>query len=411
MPETWAEERPLAGRRILVGVTGGIAAYKVCSVVSRLVQDGAEVRVVMTEAATRFVGPVTFRSLTGHPPATDMWEDLPETGDHVALARFAELMVVAPASANTLAKVAHGICDNLLTTTIAATQAPVLFAPAMNAVMWENPITQANVARLHALGYRFVMPEEGWLACGEVGPGRMAEPEAIHAAIEELLRPRPRPLTGKRVLITAGPTREWLDPVRFLSNPSSGKMGLALAEAAAQRGAEVRLVLGPTHLPAPPGIEVTRVETAEEMRQAVAQQLPGADVFIGAAAVADYRPEERAEQKQKKSREPLALRLLPTADIIREVAESPQRPAVVVGFAAESEDLEAKARAKLERKGLDLIVANDITQPGAGFGEDTNEVLILDRWGGRELLSRRSKREVAERILDRVQQWLAGLSQ
>ncbi len=395
---------PLQGRRILVAVTGGIAAYKVAALVSRLVKDGAEVRVVMTEAAQKFVGPVTFRALTNWPVAADMWSDLPEPVgyQHLALAHFAELIVVAPASADILAKFAHGLADNLVTSTVLAATVPILLAPAMNTAMWDNPLTQANVARLREVGCHFVGPETGRLGCGESGAGRMSEPEQIREAIVALLASPGGPLTGKRVLITAGPTREWLDPVRFISNPSTGKMGLALASEAVARGARVTVVLGPTQEPVPAGVEAVRVETAVEMHQAVIERLRGTDVFIGAAAVADYRPETVAEQKLKKTGEPCELRLVPTVDILREVAFSPDRPAVVVGFAAESQDLEAQAAAKLERKGLDLIVANDITQPGAGFGGDNNEVLILDRGGKREHLSPRSKREVARRIWERV---------
>ena len=403
-----AEARVLRGRRLVVAVTGGIAAYKTCTLVSRLVQDGAAVRVMMTESATRFVGPVTFRALTGAPAAVDQWSDLAESGEHIALAQFAELMVVAPATAHNLAQVAAGLCGDLVTTTLAAARCPVLFAPAMNTRMWENPLTQGNVARLQELGYHFVMPEEGRLACGEVGAGRMAEPETIRAAILRVLGVTlDGPLAGKRVLLTSGPTREWLDPVRFLSNPSTGKMGAALAEAAAARGARVTLVAGPG-AEVPPGVEAVTVETAEEMARAVQERLPGTDVFIAAAAVADYRPEDSAAQKRKKTGKPLELRLVPTPDILQTVATGSPRPAVVVGFAAETEDLEGHARAKLERKGLDLIVANDLTRPGAGFGGDTNEVLILDAAGGREAVSCRPKREVAAVVLQHVERLLTA---
>jgi phosphopantothenoylcysteine decarboxylase/phosphopantothenate--cysteine ligase len=373
----------------------------------------------MSDSAQQFVGPVTFRALTNRPVAVDMFTDLPEPEayEHLALARFAEAMVLAPATANTLAKLAHGMADNLVTTSILATTAPVLLAPAMNAVMWESPLTQANVARLREVGFHLIGPETGRLGCGETGAGRMSEPEEIYAALVALLGASPpapspgrgggseeQPLAGKRVLITAGPTREWLDPVRFISNPSTGKMGLALAAEAVARGARVRVVLGPTAEAVPAGVEAVRVETAEEMREAVAARLAGTEVFIGAAAVADYRPEATAEQKLKKTGAPVDLRLEPTADILAEVAAGPDRPAVVVGFAAESQDLAAQAAAKLEHKHLDLIVANDITQPGAGFGTDTNEVLILDRRGKAEQVSRRSKAEVARRILERVEE-------
>ncbi|HEY3397136.1 MAG TPA: bifunctional phosphopantothenoylcysteine decarboxylase/phosphopantothenate--cysteine ligase CoaBC [Armatimonadota bacterium] len=398
----------LQGRRIVVAVTGGIAAYKACTLVSRLVQEGAEVRVAMTESARQFVGPIVFRALTNYPVSSSMWEDVPDAYEHISLARFAEVLVVVPATANTMAKVAAGLCDDLVSTTIVATTAPVVFAPAMNAEMWNNPITQANVARLREVGYHFVMPEEGHLGCGEVGPGRLADPETIRQHLIRLLgEQEDGPLRGKRVLITAGPTREWLDPVRFISNPSTGKMGLALAEAAAARGALVTLVLGPTELAPPAGVETVRVETAADMRQAVQERRAEMDLFIGAAAVSDWRPETQSAHKQKKGGEAPEIKLLPTADIIAEVAAGSPRPLVVVGFAAESQDLEAQARAKLERKGLDLIVANDITQPGAGFASDSNEVLIIDRNGRAEQLSRRPKREVARRVLERVEELMA----
>ena len=394
------ENRVLEGRRIVVGVSGGIAAYKVCALVSRLVQDGAQVRVMMTPSGERFVGPVTFRSLTGRPVAVDQWTDLHETGAHIALAQFAELMVIAPATSNTLAKLANGLCDNLVTTTVAAARGPVLLAPAMNDHMWTNPVLQANVARLQGLGYEFVMPGEGRLACGESGVGRMAEPNTIRESILRILGARGGgALAGKRVTITSGPTREWLDPVRFISNPSSGKMGAALAQVAASRGAEVLLISGPgAALPAA-SVDTIAVESAEEMLRAVEAHLPGTDVFIGAAAVADYRPEEYAAQKRKKSATPLELRLQPTPDILQSVAQSDSRPAVVVGVAAETGDPEAEARAKLERKGRDLIVANDLTQPGAGCCADTNEALSLGSRGQREAVSCRPKLEVAKVVL------------
>jgi phosphopantothenoylcysteine decarboxylase/phosphopantothenate--cysteine ligase len=365
-------------------------------------------RVMMTPSATQFVGAVTFRALTGYPAAVDQWSDLSERGEHIALAQFAELIVVAPATAHNLAQVAAGLCGDLVTTTLAAARGPVLFAPAMNTHMWLNPITQGNVARLRELGYHFVMPEEGRLACGEVGPGRLAEPETIRQAILDLLAPATGPLAGKRVLITSGPTREWLDPVRFLSNPSSGKMGAALAQVAAARGAQVTLISGPGTVPPPPGVTTIAVESAADMERAVQEHLPGTDVFIGAAAVADYRPEVSATQKQKKSAEPLELRLTPTPDILQAVAAAASRPAVVVGFAAETEDLEAHAREKLERKRLDLIVANDLTRPAAGFAVDTNEVLILDAAGAREFVTCRPKAEVAAVVLDHVERRLSA---
>ncbi len=376
--------RQLAGRRIVVAVTGGIAAYKACELVSKLVQASAEVRVMMTENAHYFVGETTFRALTGQPVATEMFAELPEAEmEHISAADFAEVIAVVPATANILGKVVSGICDDLVTTTINAASGPVVFAPAMNGRMWQNPITQRNVRQLEGLGYHIVEPAEGWLACGEVGVGRLADIEKIVAALAAVLRPPDSgaSLSGRRVLITAGPTREYLDPIRFISNPSSGKMGFALAQVASQRGAEVTVVAGPTTVAPPASTEAMNVESAEEMRDAVMARLTGTDVFVGAAAVANFRPAQAADEKISKSAQGLDLHLVPTPDILGEVSRADSRPLVVVGFAAETENIEENARRKLQERNLDLIVANAVTEPESGFGVDTNEVIILRRDG------------------------------
>ena len=403
--------KQLAGRQIVVAVTGGIAAYRACELVSGLVQAGSEVRVIMTENAHYFVGETTFRALTGQPVATEMFAELPETEmEHISAAKFAEVIAVVPATANILGKVVSGICDDLVTTTINAAGGPVIFAPAMNWRMWQNPITQRNVGQLEALGYHIVEPEAGWLACGEVGAGRLADIEKIVAALAAALR-QPgsgTSLSDRRVLITTGPTREYLDPIRFISNPSSGKMGFALAQVALRRGAEVTVVAGPTAVAPPAGVEVVDVESAEEMRDAVMARLAGTDIFISAAAVANFRPAQRADEKISKSAQGLELHLVATPDILGEVAASEDRPAAVIGFAAETENLEENARRKLHERDLDLIVANVVTGPETGFGADTNEVVILRRDGSHREVSRRLKAEVAEIILDEIEQLLKG---
>jgi len=398
----------LDDKRILLGVTGGIAAYKACALASRLTQAGAQVDGVMTEAATHFVGPLTLQALTGRPVYTDLWtapgEGLPTHIAHVGLAHAADLLVIAPATANTLAKLAHGIADNLLTTLALAATCPMLLAPAMDAGMWSHPATQANVAMLRERGAHFAGPVLGRMASGLVGEGRMMEPDRILGHIRWVLG-REGPLRGRRVVVTAGPTREFLDPVRFLSNPSSGRQGYALAQAALDRGAAVALISGPTPLPTPVGAERVDVTTAEEMCEAVLAAVEGADTLLMAAAVADYRPAEAAAQKIKKGKEEPTLRLARTPDVLAAVAEQRAAsgfPRVVVGFAAESQDLVENARAKLTAKRLDLIVANDITAPDAGFGAATNRVTILDPGGGVEELGLMSKAAVAEAVLDRV---------
>ncbi len=398
----------LTGRRILLGVTGGIAAYKVCTLASHLTQAGAQVDVVMTEAATRFVAPLTFQALTGRPVYTDLWaaptEGLPTHIAHIGLAHAADLMVIAPATANTLAKLAHGIADNLLTTLALAASCPVLVAPAMDAGMWAHPANQANVEVLRTRSVHFAGPVHGRMASGLTGEGRMIEPEELLGHIRRVLG-RAGPLAGRKVVVTAGPTREPLDPVRFLSNPSSGRQGFALAQAALDRGAGVVLITGPTSLPTPVGARRVEVTTACQMRDAVLSAVEDADVLLMSAAVADYRPVETAPHKIKKGEGELTLRLTRTPDILSEVAAhraDTGLPRVVVGFAAESQDLVENARAKLAAKRLDLIVANDITAADAGFGVETNRVAILDREGQVDELPLMSKVAVAEAVMERV---------
>lgn len=396
------------GKRIILGVTGSIAAYKACELVSRLTQAGAEVHVIMTEAATRLLGPATLRELSRQPVCVDLFSELGNRPvAHVRLAEAADLILVAPATANVLGKVVAGVADDFLTTTIMASQAPVLFAPAMNSRMWRNPVVQGNVQRLQGLGYGFVGPASGWLACGEVDTGRLAPIEEILAEAARMVAAKD--LAGRRVLITAGPTREALDPVRFLSNRSSGRMGYALAETARRRGAEVTLVSGPVSLPPPAGVKLIRVETAEEMRQASLDLAGSSDAVVLAAAVADYRPAEVATRKLKRRSGEVTLRLVANPDIAREVGASRRPGQVLVGFAAETEDLLGNAEAKRQAKGLDLMVANLVGIPGSGFDSETNSVAILGPEGVLAELSERPKSEVADRIWDAVvERWIGG---
>lgn len=390
---------PFENRTILLGVTGGIAAFKAVEVASTLAQRGARVHVVMTRNATLFVTPLTFESITHRPVSVEFssaWET-----EHLPLAQSADLFLIAPTTANVIAKLAAGIADDLLTALALATNAPLLIAPAMHTNMWTHAATQANVATLAQRGATFVGPEHGWLASGEIGIGRLASLEAILQAAESVLT-RKTDLQGVRVLITAGATREAIDPVRFISNRSSGKMGYALAEAARARGAEVTLISGPTSLPAPPQVNVTHVQAAEEMLSAVLAHFDESDVLISAAAIADFKPSRTFEQKLKKAaRKSLTIELEPTPDLLRTVAER-RTHQILVGFAAESEKIIEHAQEKLRSKNLDLIVANDVTLPDAGFEVDTNIVTLLTRDGKVETLPKMTKREVAERILDVV---------
>ena len=392
----------LADKVIVVGVTGSIAAYKAAEVVSRLAQRGAQVHVVMTANAGHFVGSLTFRTLSGRPVLGDIFA-APEQWEvaHVALADQADMVAVAPATANVIAKLAAGIADDMLTSLVLATRAPVLVAPAMNSKMYAHRATQDNLARLQALGYHLLEPETGMLACGYQGKGRLVAPAAIIADIERLLS-RSQDLADLRVVVTAGPTREWLDPVRYLTNPSSGKMGYALAQAAADRGAEVTLVSGPTALPDPPGVKVQRVETAQQMLEATLAAAQGAHLVLAAAAPVDWRPQARAGQKVKRAAGPPRLRLVENPDILATLgAEKGSR--VLVGFAAETEHLAENARAKLLAKNADLVVANDVAAPGSGFGSDTNQAILVTRERAEPLPSM-GKRALADRILD--QAWL-----
>lgn len=391
----------LQGKEIVLGITGGIAVYKVAEVLRRLVQRGANVHVVMTRNAREFVGPLTFQTLSQNPVVTEMFALTQETDiQHISLARRAELILVAPVTANLIGKFAHGIADDFLTTVLLATRAPVMLAPAMNPDMYSHPIVQDNLAYLQRRGVRLIPPEAGETACKEVGIGRLADVTTILAEVEKFFQ-RKQDLLGKRVLITAGPTQEFLDPVRFLSNPSSGKMGYALAEASEGRGARVILVSGPTSLSPPPNVAFFPVKTALEMREAVLREFTDVHVVIKAAAVADYRPSTSYSNKLKKGEGEMVITLERNPDILAEIGAQ-KGTRVLVGFAAETEHLLANAQTKIRAKNLDLIVANNVASPGIGFKSDYNQVVLIHRDGSIEDLPRMSKREVAEAILDRV---------
>ena len=390
----------LAGRDLILGVTGSIAAYKAVYLLRELTRLGASVTVCLSEHAREFVGALTFRTLSGRPVLTDLFD--PQSADaveHVALAERAHAVIVAPATANLLAKAANGIADDFLTTLLLAARAPVLMVPAMDGGMWDHAAVTANVATLRRRGVTVLEPDTGALASGLSGTGRFPEIDEIVEALRRLLVPA-RDLAGERLLVTAGPTREPIDPVRYISNRSSGKMGYGLATAALRRGAEVILVSGPTVLTPPPGAVFVPVQTAEEMREAVLHHLERATIVIKAAAVADYRAKQTATTKIKGKRD-LTLELTPNADILAEVAAR-RTSAFIVGFAAETHDVAANAREKLERKGIDLLVANDVSQQGIGFDAEDNEVLLLDRWGGARPLPRMPKSDVADAILSHV---------
>lgn len=388
------------GKTVVVGVTGGIAAYKACELVRALVKRGYRVKVVMTEAATRFVSPLTFRTLSAEPVTVSMWADEPDAKvHHVSLAEEADVMVIAPCTANVLAKIACGRADDMLTTTALATEAPLVVAPAMNVHMWRKDVTQRNIAILRDRGAVIVDPTCGELACGDVGEGRLAPVEVILAAVEtEAVRSRD--LAGTHVLVTAGGTHEPIDPVRYIGNHSSGKTGFAIAEEAARRGARVFLVTGPTHLPDPFGCEVVRVQTALQMRAAVLARADACDAIVMSAAVADFRPARAASDKIKKTDAPDAIPLERNPDILAELGARGGR-AVLVGFAAETSDVEMNATAKLEAKGCDLVVANDVSDPALGFGTDENSVLFISR-SGVERTGVLPKREIARKLVDRL---------
>lgn len=390
----------LAGRELVLGVTGSIAAYKAAYLVRELRRLGASVTVCLSEHAREFVGPLTFRTLSGRPVLTNLFDpESPEAVEHVALAERAHAVIVAPATANVLAKAAHGIADDFLTTVLLAARCPVLIAPAMDGGMWSHPAVAANVALLRERGVTVLEPDTGDLASGLSGKGRLPEIDAIVEALLALLSPL-RDLAGERVLVTAGPTREPLDPVRYISNRSSGKMGYSLAQAALRRGARVTLVSGPTALTPPPGATFVPVQTAEEMREAVLQHAEGTSIVIKAAAVADYRAKRPAPAKIKGKRE-LTIELQPNPDILSELAAR-RTGAFIVGFAAETNDVAANARAKLRDKGIDLFVANDVGQAGIGFDADENQVLLIDRWGGERALPRMPKTALADEILSHI---------
>ncbi|MEW6335123.1 MAG: bifunctional phosphopantothenoylcysteine decarboxylase/phosphopantothenate--cysteine ligase CoaBC [Thermodesulfobacteriota bacterium] len=392
----------LKGKRIILGVTGGIAAYKAAELLRELIRRGALVRVVMTEHACQFVRPLTFETLSGHPVSTELFRR--EGGrqiEHIALADFAELVVIAPATANLIGKMAAGIADDLLTTVLLAVTAPVLVCPAMNERMYANATVRENLTRLAAQGHAVLEPQRGELACGTEGQGRLPEVPAIVEEIESLLTPKD--LRGEHLLITAGPTQEAFDPVRYITNHSSGKMGYALAVMARRRGAAVTLISGPTELPAPRGVRRIDVRTALEMRDAVLDHLKEATAVIKAAAVADYRPTVCRETKIKKTEEQMTVCLERNPDILAELGRK-KGSRIVVGFAMETDHLPENARAKLAGKGMDFIVANDLTMPGAGFRTDTNIIRILDREGGDESFPLMDKLEAAGIILDRVKE-------
>jgi phosphopantothenoylcysteine decarboxylase/phosphopantothenate--cysteine ligase len=389
----------LVHKQVLLGITGGIAAYKSAELVRRLRDAGATVRVVMTPAACEFITPLTLQALSGQPVHLDLLDPAAEAAmGHIELARWADVVLVAPASADFMARVAAGIADDLLSTLCLATQAPLLFAPAMNQAMWSNAATQQNLKTLASRGVRFAGPAEGAQACGDTGPGRMLEvPDLVSAAIGVFAG---GPLTGVRVMLTAGPTREAIDPVRYISNSSSGKMGFALAAAAAEAGANVTLVAGPVSLPTPAGVSRIDVVTAAEMHTAVMTRVADCDVFIGCAAVADYRAADIAPQKIKKTGETLELHLVRNPDIIAAVAAHRPRP-FTVGFAAETNDLLVHARQKLERKGLDLVIANDVSRSDIGFGSDHNEVQVVSITGESAPLAG-TKRAVARALIAEI---------
>ncbi|TKI54779.1 bifunctional phosphopantothenoylcysteine decarboxylase/phosphopantothenate--cysteine ligase CoaBC [Brevibacillus antibioticus] len=399
----------LAGKRIVLGVSGGIAAYKAAALTSKLTQAGALVHVILTEGALQFIQPLTFQALSHLPVYTDTFtEPDPHVISHIELADRADLVLIAPATANVIGKMANGIADDMLTTTVLATKAPVMVAPAMNVNMYNHPAVIANMDKLTAYGYRFVEPGVGLLACGWIGKGRLAEPEEIVEAVRQWFASdetrqtiREKDLQDKHVLITAGPTREKIDPVRYITNHASGKMGYAIAEAARDRGATVTLISGPTTLARPDGVEFIAVESVQEMFDAVMEQLPNCDIVVKSAAVSDYRPKHVAEHKMKKGDGPLDLVLEKAPDILKTIGERKTKQ-FVVGFAAETQNVLQHAQSKLERKNLDMIVANNVLLEGAGMGSDTNIVTLLTRGGEQLALDKLSKRAVADKLFDAV---------
>lgn len=390
-------------KKILLCVTGGIAVYKAAALTSKLVQAGAEVKVILSESAAKFVTPLTFQALSRNEVFTDTFDEKnPRVIAHIDLADWADLILVAPATANTIAKLAGGIADNMITTTLLAATAPVWVAPAMNVHMYDHPAVKRNIETLAEYGYQFIEPSEGYLACGYVGKGRLEEPEKIVECMQMYFKDESdKPLAGRTVLVTAGPTREKIDPVRFISNHSSGKMGYALAEEARKKGAHVVLVSGPVHLPAPAGIELVKVESAEEMYNAVMRFYGEADVVIKTAAVADYRPKNAYEHKVKKQPGDASIELERTKDILFELGQR-KKNQLLIGFAAETDHVEEYARKKLSAKNADIIVANNVKAEGAGFGTDTNIVTLYKRDGSQLELPLLSKTAVAEKIIGEI---------
>jgi len=386
---------------VLLGVTGGIAAYKTPLLARLLVQAGMEVRVVMTRAATQFVTPLTLATVTGNPVWEDMWGSRYRPSvEHISLADAADVAVIAPATANIIGKIASGIADDMLSTVVMAIRCPLLICPSMNVNMFRNPVVQENLSKLARLGYKTMEPESGYLACGWTGEGRMPEPEAIFEEIQGLVTPRD--LQGQRILVTAGPTEEPVDPVRFLTNKSSGKMGAAVARRAVERGASVVLVAGPLKVDPPEGVCHVPVRTAQEMRDRVVEVFPQVDVVVKAAAVADYRPVDTAATKIKKQDMESSIRLIRNPDILEELGKTKRNDQILIGFAAETDDAIRNGREKLRKKNLDMLVLNDVSKPGAGFDYDTNIVCFLHRSGEQEQFEMMSKEKVADLILDRA---------
>src|SRR5215210_4902259 len=395
----------LAGKRVALGISGGIAAYKATEILRGLQRAGCVVRVAMTERACEFITPLTFRALSGsHVIVDDYAPDNPDPIAHITFSQSVDLVVIAPATANIIAKFASGVADDFLTSTYLASNAPVVIAPAMNTTMWNHPATQRNLSQLRADGVYVIEPDAGEMACGTIGPGRLSEPERIVAAALGILRgsAKVKDLKGERFLITVGATREEIDPVRFISNRSSGRMGFALAEAALKRGGEVTIVVGITTVAPPSGVRVVQALSAEEMSEAVARERENASVFIGAAAIADYRPAQRADQKIKKSEDSLTLTLERTPDVLSQVAAARANGMLVIGFAAETENVVDNAREKLRSKKLDAIVANDVSREDAGFDSTTNAITIITKDNDPVELPVMSKSEAADRILDVV---------
>lgn len=388
------------GKHIILGVTGSIAAYKIASLASMLVKKQADVTVIMTKNATNFINPITFESLTGNKCLVDTFDrNFEFQVEHVSLAKQTDVFLVAPASANVIAKAAHGIADDMLTTTLLACQCPKIFAPAMNTRMYQNPIVQDNICTLKSYGMEVVTPASGYLACGDTGEGKMPEPEVLFEAVLRALTPKD--FAGKKVLVTAGPTQEKLDPVRYISNHSTGKMGYAIAQAAVRRGADVTLVSGKVALTPPTGVRVVPVVSAADMAAAVKEAASAQDIIIKAAAVADYRPRVTADEKLKKKDEELSVELERTEDILAWLGAHRREGQVLCGFSMETEHMLENSLAKLEKKKVDMIVANNLKQEGAGFGTDTNVVTFLTKKGAEEL-PLLSKEEVADRLLDRL---------